>query len=172
MNKLVAFCRVAGKYAGENQAQIVLNVLEELQIKDRIGCLVGDNAASNDTAMLAILKALHPGLPRRQRLAFRIRCLGHIVKLCAHALIFGKGKSKRRENFARAERKGDEDGWASVWRQIGAVGRLHNIVRYGTYDGHRRDVKSLRTAYKEASLLVLTNSSSSKTTILAGILST
>lgn len=53
MNKLLALRRVAGKHAGENQAQIVLDVLEGLQIKDRIGCLGGDNAASNDTAMLA-----------------------------------------------------------------------------------------------------------------------
>ena len=116
LNKLLAFRRVAGKHSGENQAQIVLQVLEELQIRDRIGCLVGDNAASNDTAMLAILQVLHPGLFRIKRLAFRIRCFGHIVNLCAHAMIFGKGKGKRSETFARTERKGDEEGWASVWR--------------------------------------------------------
>jgi hypothetical protein len=139
MNKLLAFRRVAGKHAGENQAQIVLNVLEELQIKDQIGCLVGDNAASKDAAMLAILKVLHPGLSKRQLLAFRIRCLGHIVNLCAYALIFGKGKGKRRETFARAERKSDEDEWALVWRQIGAVGRLHNIVRYIRWSPQRRE---------------------------------
>ncbi|GAB7336563.1 hypothetical protein MBLNU13_g09833t2 [Cladosporium sp. NU13] len=51
LNKLLAFRRVAGKHSGENQAQIVLEVLEELHIRDRIGCLVGDNAASNDTAI-------------------------------------------------------------------------------------------------------------------------
>lgn len=139
LNKLLAFRRVAGKHSGENQAQIVLEVLEELQIRDRIGCLVGDNAASNDTAMLAILQVLHPGLPRKERLAFRIRCFGHIVNLCAHAMIFGKGKGKRRETFARTERKGDEEGWASVWRQIGAVGRLHNIVRYIRWSPQRRE---------------------------------
>ena len=139
MNKLLAFRRVAGKHAGENQAQVVLGVLEELRIKDRVGCLVGDNAASNDTAMLAILKVLHPRLSKRQLLAFRIRCLGHIVNLCAHALILGKGKGKRREAFAWAERKGDEDTWASVWRQIGAVGRLHNIVRYIRWSPQRRE---------------------------------
>ena len=47
LNKLLAFRRVAGKHSGGNQAQIVLEVLEELQIKDRVGCLAGDNAASN-----------------------------------------------------------------------------------------------------------------------------
>ncbi|KAF4546931.1 Hypothetical protein D9617_95g039960 [Elsinoe fawcettii] len=111
-NKLLAFRRVLGRYAGENQAQIVLEVLEELQIQDRIGCLVGDNAASNDTAVSAILTTLHPEYTKEQRSAFRIRCLSHIINLCAHALIFGKGKGRRREELARAERKGDEDGWA------------------------------------------------------------
>jgi hypothetical protein len=117
----------------------VLGVLEELQIKDRIECLVGDNAASNDTAMLAILKVLHPGLSKRQLLAFRIRGLGHIVNLCAHALILGKGKGKRREAFAGIEHTGDKDTCASVWRQIGAVRRLHNIIRYIRWSLQRRE---------------------------------
>lgn len=41
---------------GENQAQIVLGVLEELEIRVQIGCLVGDDAAPNDTAVSAIWK--------------------------------------------------------------------------------------------------------------------
>lgn len=142
MNKLLAFRRVFGKHAGENQAQIVLDVLGELQIRDRIGCLVGDNAATNDTAVSAILEVLQPTLTKngkKQRLAFRIRCLGHIINLCAHALIFGKGRGNRREAFARAESKGDESGLASVWRQIGAVGRLHNIVKYIRWSPQRRE---------------------------------
>jgi len=139
MNKLLAFRRVFGKHAGENQAQIVLEVLRELRIQDRVGCLVGDNAAVNDTAVSAILGGLHPTLTKKQRSAFRIRCLGHNINLCAHALIFGKGRGDRREAFARAERKGDESDLASVWRQIGAVGRLHNIVKYIRWSPQRRE---------------------------------
>lgn len=52
--KPLAFRRVVGKHAGENQAQIVLGVLEELEIRVQIGCLVGDDAAPNDTAVSAI----------------------------------------------------------------------------------------------------------------------
>jgi hypothetical protein len=65
MNKLLAFRRVAGKHTGEDQAQIVLDVLEELRIKDRVGCLVGDNAASDEIAMMAILNVLHPRLSQK-----------------------------------------------------------------------------------------------------------
>lgn len=65
VNKLLAFRRVFGKHAGENQAQIVLDVLDEFQIQERIGCLVGDNAAANDTAVSTILKALYPKLTKR-----------------------------------------------------------------------------------------------------------
>ncbi|KAM0708841.1 hypothetical protein Q7P35_005494 [Cladosporium inversicolor] len=87
-----------------------MSILDEFQIQERIGCLVGDNAASNDTTVSTILKALYPKLTKRQQTAFRIRCFGHIVNLCAYTLIFGKGKGNRREAFARAERKGDKDG--------------------------------------------------------------
>lgn len=138
-NKLLAFRQVLGKHAGENQAQIVVEVLEELHIQDRIGCLVGDNAASNDTAVSAILTILHPEYTKQQRSAFGVRCLGHIFNLCAHALIFGKGKGRRCEELARTERKGDEDGWTSVWRRIGAIGRLHNIIRYIRWSPQRRE---------------------------------
>jgi hypothetical protein len=65
--------------------------------------------------------------------------LGHVIDLCAHALIFGKARGDRREAFARAERKEDEIGMASVWRQIGAVGRLHNIVKYIRWSPQRRE---------------------------------
>lgn len=62
MNELLAFRRVVGKNAGENKAQIVLSVLEEVEIQGH--CLVGDNGASNDTAVSAILKVLHQLSPR------------------------------------------------------------------------------------------------------------
>lgn len=107
MNKLLAFCQVLGKLASEIQAQIVLGVLEELQIQGRIGCLVDDNAASNDTAVSAILTILHPEYTKEHRSAFRVRCLGHIVNLCAHASISAKGKGRRREELTREERNGN-----------------------------------------------------------------
>lgn len=43
-------------------------------------------------------------------MSLRMWCLGDVVNLCTHALIFGKGKGERHEAFARAERKGYEDG--------------------------------------------------------------
>ena len=107
MNKLLSFRRVFGKHAGEHQAQIVLEVLRELQIQDRVDCLVGHNAAVNVSAVFAILGSLHPTPTRKQCSAFRIRCLGHIINFCAHALISGKGKGE-----------GDQ------------VGRLRDIVKY------------------------------------------
>jgi len=76
MNKLLAFRRVFGKHAGENQAQIVLEVLRELRIQDRVGCLVGDNAAVNDTAVSAILGGLHPTLSKKQRFSISNPMLG------------------------------------------------------------------------------------------------
>jgi hypothetical protein len=42
------------------------------------------------------------------------------------------------------------------------------ITSSGIYDGHRRAMKNLRIAYKEASLPIWTNPNLSKTTILVG----
>ena len=130
VNKLLAFWRVIGQHSGEHQAAVVLAVMKEYEIEGRVGCIVGDNATSNDTAAASTLKVLHPHLKAKQRQSLRIRCFGHIVNLCAHALIFGKGKGSRHDQLAKAERQGNEEASAAVWRNIGAVRRLHNIVKY------------------------------------------
>ena len=75
----------------------------------------------------------------KQRQSLRIRCFGHIVNLCAHALIFGKGKGSRHDQLAKAERQGNEEASAAVWRNVGAVGRLHNIVKYIRWSPKRRE---------------------------------
>jgi hypothetical protein len=129
-NKLLAFRRVIGKHGGQQQAEVVLKVLNELAICHKVGCIVGDNASSNDSAIAAILKALHPQKTAKQLIAFRLRCFGHIVNLCAHALIFGKGEGGRRAKLASAEVKGNEEAYDAVWRSVGAVGILHNIIKY------------------------------------------
>lgn len=58
--ELVSYCialrEVHGKHSGENQAYIVMNVVEDYGIVTQIGYFVSDNADSNDTVMNALQK--------------------------------------------------------------------------------------------------------------------
>lgn len=54
----IALREVHGKHSGENQARIVMNVVEEYGIVTQIGYFVSDNADSNDTLMNALQKCM------------------------------------------------------------------------------------------------------------------
>jgi hypothetical protein len=58
--ELVSYCvalrEVHGRHSGENQAHIVMNVVEDYGIVTQIGYFVSDNADSNDTLMNSLQK--------------------------------------------------------------------------------------------------------------------
>ncbi len=47
-----------GDYSGENQAAIVLNVLDKYKIRNKLGYIVIDNAYQNDSLIAVIADAL------------------------------------------------------------------------------------------------------------------
>jgi len=91
---------------------------------------MADNAESNDTCIDAVLRALYPNMLARQRKARRLRCFGHITNLCAQAFIVGKDSEKICKQLSTAYRDMDMAAIEKLWRKRGAVGLLHNIVRF------------------------------------------
>jgi len=67
-----------------------------MNIEQRIGCLIGENIASNDVALHTILRYLHPNLLARDRVIRRLRPLGHIVNIYASALVSRQSYSDSR----------------------------------------------------------------------------
>jgi hypothetical protein len=121
---------VRGVHTGENQAGVVLAVIKDYEIGQKIGYFMTDNAQSNDVCIDLVLRELYPHMPSKQRVARRLRCLGHIVNLCARALLLGKGATKAIDDAEVQLRRGALESLDEFWRQRGAIGRLHNIVRY------------------------------------------
>lgn len=128
--RLLAFRVLRGAHSGENQAGVVLEVIEEYSIGQQIGYFMTDNAQSNDVCIDLVLRQLYPRLTAEQRAARRLRCFGHITNLCARALLLGKGAGKAMDEAEANLRRGAFDALEKFWRQRGAIGRLHNIVRY------------------------------------------
>ena len=59
-------------HSGENQAEIIIQVIKEFQLEDQIGYFVIDNTSNNDTAIEAILITCCLNLTLKQRLARRL----------------------------------------------------------------------------------------------------
>ena len=74
----------------------------------------------------------------KQRLRRRLRCLGHVINLCAQAFLLGKQSQETLDQLELAHLQYDFEAIAKVWREQGVLGRLHNIVRYIRMTPQRR----------------------------------
>lgn len=138
-SRLLAFRRLHGSHGGENQASALLDVIDEYRLRRKVGYFMCDNAKSNDKAVSAVLKQLYPAIQQRQILARRLRCLGHITNLAARAMILGQNAGKALDRVNGQVRKGAFEAVEQFWRGRGAVGRLHNIIRYIRWNPQRRE---------------------------------
>ena len=100
------------------------------KIGRRIGFFVLDNASANDTCVDIILRTLYPKMSQKQRRRRRLRCLGHVVNIAAQAFLLGKGAEKTLDELEIAFLRQDFQKIADIWRKQGALGKLHNIIRY------------------------------------------
>ena len=98
-----------------------------------------DNASSNDTCVDHVLRTLFPHFTKKQRERRRLRCLGHIINLAAQAFLLGKKAEITIDELEIAYIRNDFDKIAAIWKKHGALGRLHNIIRYIRMTPQRRE---------------------------------
>jgi hypothetical protein len=135
---LLGLRELGGEHSGENMADTLLQLISDYKIRGRIGFFMADNASNNDTCIDLILQNLYPHMTKKQHLRRRLRCLGHIINLCAQAFLVGKDADKICKELEAAYRDGDMKKIGELWRKRGAIGRLHNIVRYIRASPQRR----------------------------------
>jgi hypothetical protein len=126
---LLALKVVEGHY-GSEMADVLQEVITNYKIEDKVGAFQMDNATNNDTALDALAI---PGVDRHQS---RLRCFGHIINLVVKAMLFGSSSASLQQQLGKA---GDDNAF-KVWREQGAIGKLHNIIYYITRSGKRRRV--------------------------------
>ena len=129
---------VVGEHSGENMAAVLLEIFKDYRISGNIGYFMADNAESNDTCIEAILRALYPGMSVKKRKTRRLRCFGHITNLCAQAFIVGPDAENICKELSAAYRNHDFKKIEQLWKKRGAVGILHNLVRYIRMTPQRR----------------------------------
>ena len=89
--EVLEFIRVEGEHSGERLAEITMQLLQNLKLKDKLFAITGDNASNNGTLCYHLFQQLkeeyddQPSLVRPQmrfhgKLSF-IRCLAHVINL-------------------------------------------------------------------------------------------
>jgi hypothetical protein len=136
--KLLALRQLKGEHSGENIAASVLKVIKEYRIRDRIGFFVLDNAGSNDTAVEHILCSLYPEMSTEARKRRRLRCLLHITNLVAKAFLLGRKAEDVADELSQAQYHADFKQMSRAWYKLGALGRLHNLIRHIRLSPQRR----------------------------------
>lgn len=127
---LLALRQIEGTHSGQNMAEAVIDTLRTYQI-NRLGYFVCDNASSNDTAVLNILKSYGLAKEKDRR---RLRCLGHIVNLAAQAFLFGKDTKAFEDSDLE-----DLEVVYKLWQQAGPVGQVHFLVAFIRASSQRRE---------------------------------
>jgi hypothetical protein len=136
---VLALRRLRGVHSGENMAEVMVQIFREYGITRQIGFFMGDNHDANDTCTEAVLQELFPLLTAKQRKRRRLRCAGHIINLCAHAFLMGTDAEHIAREMDTALREGDLKKVGDLWRKRGALGKLHNLIKYIRHTPGRRD---------------------------------
>ena len=121
-------------------AAVLLNIFKDYKIHSNIRYFMANNAESNNTCINAILQALYPGMSAKKRKARRLHCFSYITNLCAQAFIIGVNAEKVCKDLAAAYHNQDLKRIDQLWKKRGAVGLLHNLVRYIQMTPQRRTV--------------------------------
>jgi len=79
MNPVMRLCTLERSHTGANMAEIVMKVLREYGIEEKLGYFVGDNANNNDTLVRHLAEAEVEGNRLYDASEYRLRCVGHVI---------------------------------------------------------------------------------------------
>jgi hypothetical protein len=76
-------------HSGEDQFSILLPILQDYGIVQKLGAIIADNASTNNV-LCRTIEAYYKDKEGKEWLAnnWRIRCIGHIINLVVQAFLF------------------------------------------------------------------------------------
>ena len=133
LSKALLALRTVANHTGQEQFATLLPVLKDYGIVRKLGSIVCDNATPNDT----LCRTIGTYLWKEEKIEWnptfrRIRCVGHVINLAVQAFLFHS--LIEMEELASYDEKeaigeeGNEVEKQNTFRQMGPLGKLHNIV--------------------------------------------
>lgn len=119
-----------------NIASQLSTMLDHYKLTESFGNAVTDNATENAACLRLVIK--HCKLDESEAMKRHVRCLGHIIDLVAHQVLFNTDvEAFEHELESTVTAEAIE---LASWRRKGPIGKLHNIIRYITHSTQRRNV--------------------------------
>lgn len=134
---MIALRHITGSHTGEHIAECVLDIIKDYRFEDNLGYIVLDNAESNDTACTILLQTLDTGL---DKVARRLRCMGHIINLAAQSLLLGNVllPEHQHDHFLKEAMQHEQQN-VQHWRKNGPIAKLQRLVKYIRLTPQRRE---------------------------------
>lgn len=150
-NLLIGFNNLISDHSGAGIGSSILETIDSYDIASKFHCFVGDNATSNDGALIAALDE-HPELSVNEE--HRIRCTGHIINLVVKAVLYGDGVSQWEQQLLQTAPRDQ----FQLFRKQGVVGRLHNFVTAVNSSHKRRELfkrcqRELQLTHKDDNII-------------------
>jgi hypothetical protein len=134
---LLGMKRLFGPKSGENQAELVIEVIKKYKLENRMGYCMMDNASDNDTAMVAISKYLATKNVIWSAEEHRLRCFGHVISLVAQAFVENRPLKVPKPHAPKDQPKEPKAPKAAKVRTPDAISKLHAIVFFIMWTGKR-----------------------------------
>jgi hypothetical protein len=128
---LLGLKRMRAGHTHKDQADILVEIIDDFKIRYRLGVFQSDNPSVNDLTVNEVLARLRIAQDGSSR---RARCVGHILNLSARDMLIGKdvdafefeiaGEGDMATKFNKAKMQAAQE----AWQRKGPVGKLHNTV--------------------------------------------
>ena len=131
-------------HSGDDQFSILLPVLQDYNIEEKLGAIIADNASPNNVLCRTIEKHMWEKYKRDWKAnAWRICCIGHIINLVVQAFLFlDLVDIDELESYDKEEADGElinEEAKKAKFKLLGPLGKAHNIVVYIRGSGARAE---------------------------------
>ncbi|CAP94930.1 hypothetical protein N7489_004599 [Penicillium chrysogenum] len=139
---LLGFQPLTGPHTGVNLSEVVLKLLQQHKIADRVLAVTTDNASNNKTMISSIRESLQSLESNNGSTIVRVPCIAHVIQLSLNDLL---GKMKATPKNEHAEMNWSEDRVRSLRvRQqkreiIDTLNKVRNLAIYINASPQRRE---------------------------------
>lgn len=121
----LALIELQENHSGLNQATVILDILNDFGIRNKLSYLIMDNATFNNVLTKTISNALREKdilYSTKQR---RLRYMGHVINLAIQAFLFRK--TIQDYEYSENLTESPSNAQLNQWRRLEPLGKLHNI---------------------------------------------
>jgi hypothetical protein len=128
---LLALPRMHSSHNAVNLSIQLAAILDHFKLRQSFGYAITDNASENRACLKLLADELGFDAAKRH-----VLCMGHIINLVAHKVLFGSDIEVFEHELGSATADVIE---LASWRRKGPISKLHNLIRYINYSPQRRE---------------------------------